>query len=1452
MTEKRRTSNGEETPPVDRDLPALARLAFGRSTIGPGQVGADTASSAPGGTPRGTVDLDLDDPALAAFGDYTLLAKLGEGGMGVVYRAHQHSLDREVAVKLLAADPWASPDFIERFRLEAQSAARMQHPNIVGIHEIGEQDGLPYFSMALVRGESLAERLQRGGALAPRAAAVLMRVVAEAVDYAHRLGVLHLDLKPGNVLLDQAGEPRVADFGLARRLGRTLAAGPGVVSGTPSYMAPEQAEGDAELGPATDVYALGATLFEALTGQPPFAGTSARDTLDKVRNSPVPEPRSLDARIPLDLQAICLRCLAKRPADRYPGARALAEDLGRYLEGREVQARPLARWQRGLRLVRREPRLSALAGLLLASLLTGLIATTLQWNRADANAEQARQHLWGTRAQAAESALAEGDGFRGLRAMVENLLEMEAAGRTSEAAIERQRIGIVRASAPRPLGLLQMDPGAAVSSVAIAPDGRHFAVALHHSTGGREVRKYPMDGDAPVWTTAIEGLSHASPFADAPGGDLRFSSDGGHLLAAAVGMPVMPAPSQSDMIAVDATDGTVLMPERTGPGHADLVFSPDLRLALVRSRSDPSMRFPDRVQLHAVEGWRPLGPVRAQRAVQWLFSPDGSGLLGTEDSARFDFVDPRSFQPRWTATVPAATPARAWRFDHRGAHLALGLTNGAVVLIAVADGGMRWLPSASAATIRWLEFSADDRSLAGLAEDGTVLVWDLAGGGLRVAPIRERVGNRMGRVRLAGDLLLRPVDHELRAWSLPPPAPFDSFAVPLPVRLAGTRDFMSHAFDLHRESGLLVAGGSDGSISLWRVPVGGMLPARAAPLPTGSLRFDGRRLLAVDGARVQVVSADDGRPSGPVAVHPQAVGLAEFSADGNSIVTVAGRSLRVLDARDMRERAAPIVLPQTPLRAALASQAPVLALTTGGYVEGRYVEQVWTLDIDRVELRTQAPLVGGPLHLFALDPLGRFVLTRPNTRIEDEPLLRILDLGGWPAACTELRRPGEAGLVTAAVVAQDGRHAWLRWSLPERRTRLSRVDLRDCSVQQELELPSAGYESHLIAMAGGVAAQKLVADGISLVDAAGRRRDVPALGGSEAIHEFAVSTDGRRAAQATRNAVQIVDLETGRRLSALLPLPLAGNDAIVQLAFSPPGDRLLARSVRGRWLVWDLPTDDTPAEELAELVQLLAPTGAAPRPTPDATRALAARLRASAAAAGRGDDPDDWPQVALAAAPGEVVDARFLPLDLGPEINLPIGGNGPSNVFTPGDLVTLAPGLHRFNGIDFLIAGGVQLSGGGPAISIHPTHLETGEVPVPAVRARKVHALVMQLVPVSPRQPPRRFVELVLSGAGGGEHALEVLLGRHVTTLSLDSALVPDARLGWVGVFPASLREGHGAVTHTGAHVYLASLDVPPGVGPIRGLRLRAGQGSMEAPMVYAVTLEIDPGLPADAHVDGT
>jgi serine/threonine-protein kinase len=295
-------------------------------------------------------------PLLGAFGDFDLINELGRGGMGVVYQARQKSLDRPVAVKMILASHLASPEQVERFRTEAKAAARACHPNIVGIHEIGELHGQHYFVMDYIEGQNLAELLQ-GGPMELEAAASCVAKIARAVHHLHQHGIVHRDLKPSNVLMDRNGEPHLTDFGLAKTLlGDSHMTHAGAIVGTPSYMSPEQAAGRVtDVGPASDVYSLGALLYDLITGQPPFRESTPLDTLVQVLEGEPRLPSELNRRIPSDLEMICLRCLEKLPEQRYRSAEDLASDLERFLRGDSVEARPPNLYMRVRRWSRREP-----------------------------------------------------------------------------------------------------------------------------------------------------------------------------------------------------------------------------------------------------------------------------------------------------------------------------------------------------------------------------------------------------------------------------------------------------------------------------------------------------------------------------------------------------------------------------------------------------------------------------------------------------------------------------------------------------------------------------------------------------------------------------------------------------------------------------------------------------------------------------------------------------------------------------------------------------------------------------------------------------------------------------------------------------------------------------------------------------------------------------------------
>jgi serine/threonine protein kinase len=310
-----------------------------------------------------------------SFGDYELQEEIARGGMGVVWKARQASLNRTVALKMILAGKLAGEAEVQRFRREAEAAANLQHPNIVAIHEVGEHDGQHYYSMDYIAGRDLAALVRENGPLPPARAAECVQTLADAVHFAHQRGTLHRDLKPQNVLVDAAGIPRITDFGLAKFVERddnlTVT---GMAMGSPSYMPPEQAAGRLEqVGPASDVYALGAILYELLTGRPPFREDTPMATMRMVMESDPSAPRKHNPTVPPDLENICLKCLEKNPARRYHSARALAEELGRFLKHEPIQARPASTLRKAESWLRRHPWTLMAAASLIAMILTGLL-----------------------------------------------------------------------------------------------------------------------------------------------------------------------------------------------------------------------------------------------------------------------------------------------------------------------------------------------------------------------------------------------------------------------------------------------------------------------------------------------------------------------------------------------------------------------------------------------------------------------------------------------------------------------------------------------------------------------------------------------------------------------------------------------------------------------------------------------------------------------------------------------------------------------------------------------------------------------------------------------------------------------------------------------------------------------------------------------------------------------
>jgi eukaryotic-like serine/threonine-protein kinase len=326
--------------------------------------------------------------SLRQVGDYEILGEIARGGMGVVYKARQISLNRLVALKMVLHGPFSSEEFVQRFKAEAQAAAGLHHPNIVGIYEVGEEDGLHYFSMEYIEGSNLAD-LTREKPLNVTRVARLLKTISEAVQYAHNQGILHRDLKPSNVLVDPLDQPHITDFGLAKVIqNQTELTITGQTLGSPNYMAPEQVGGKhSSIGAFTDVYSLGSILYHLLTGRPPFQGETIPEVLSQLHSAePVP-PKGLNPSVPVNLQTICMKCLQKQPGERYATAKDLADELERFLANEPIKARPVSAVTKLSLWCQRHPIPAALTAALVLVILIGLVAVFGQWRRAELHAK---------------------------------------------------------------------------------------------------------------------------------------------------------------------------------------------------------------------------------------------------------------------------------------------------------------------------------------------------------------------------------------------------------------------------------------------------------------------------------------------------------------------------------------------------------------------------------------------------------------------------------------------------------------------------------------------------------------------------------------------------------------------------------------------------------------------------------------------------------------------------------------------------------------------------------------------------------------------------------------------------------------------------------------------------------------------------------------------------------
>lgn len=1330
--------------------PALARVAFGANTRDRPVTPSMSIATAMQQTLEDACGPDLDDPAQRAFGDYELLQVIGRGGMGIVYRAHQHSLGREVAIKLLPAGVMAPEALVDSLRREARHAALLQHPNIVTVYEMGEHEGQLYYAMQLVRGRSLSEQLDADATMAPHAAARLLRTVAETVDYAHRLGVLHLDLKPGNILIDERGAPLIADFGLARRLEQALELDH--IAGTPQYMAPEQARAGDALSPATDVWALGAVLYEVLTGRPPFEGDDPGESLRRLLHEDVPRP-SLLAVVPADLEAICDKCLRKDPLDRYGNARALADDLGHFLEGRQVSVRGLNIAQRTGRWIRREPRLAVMAGAAATALIVGVVATTLQWQRAESNAAAASARLWEGRREGALRAAADGHGLDAVNQLLQNIQEEESGGRNNLG--ERDR---------RHLGMLLGQGAVLIDSIAIA-DANPLAVAL--SDDGSQLAIAFNDRSVRWYDTATLGERGRVNLADRIAADghprsillLRFAGNQ-RLVATLEWYANLVSPANIDSWLIDLRKAAVVEPPPAFNDFADASFSEDGRLAMLR---DHRLR----MQLWQVDPWKAVSVLRDPRKdhrreyLPVLVGPGGGYAALLHIAMReMEVLRPPQLSVR-TATFPGNAGISAWAHSHDGRVMALGDFEGRVFLFDPDTLAIRTLPTTRGREVTWIAFSEDDRWLAAGRHDGTAYVFDAQTGDSLTAGLMQHdfVVQRVAISR-SHRLVVASGEGMSALWRLPDSAgpralPAQRIAAaPSPHGSAGRYPL---AWSL--DTGLLASAGIDGQVRLWRLPAPRMPTAVAARQLPEKTWFDGKRLVDVEWNRLRI-AAIDGRALTPWIELARPPGFAELVDDGRSLVVTVGPELRVYDSGTLRLRFPPVALPESPQRLLPSNDAQRLLVGYSSRSTAGFHNRLWLYDLRTGRRLPGEARLSAPLRTIAFSPDDRRILAvgpveGATTVLASDGLGTIGEFPHdpfQPVLWADFQ-PGrdDIWLVTHADDPRLGHDLLVSW------------DPRTDTVRRKTPTGQARPIGVIGTPQGAFVAGMALNQLHDQLHAPGGMRNLARTANNTATAVLALSPDQRLVAHAHLHHVVLFDSASGNAIGPPLHGESNAMDVITGLAFAADGKRLLARTLQGRWMVWSIAPERRSVKELSREVARLAIDNESAQRAPAATAPVRAMQRAR--------DPGRWPVPDTRPTPpparltrdGFPIPRRSsasvpLQLDLTQAYNRTPDGIRNTFFSIRSQMRPYPAGVQRIAGIDYDLRGMAEVG----AVDFNQANAKPMPcVPVPAVPVAAVHVLLTPVL-LAPLAGEQTIIAIRLRYRDGGQAVLPLRTQREV------------------------------------------------------------------------------------------
>jgi WD40 repeat protein/tRNA A-37 threonylcarbamoyl transferase component Bud32 len=880
---------------------------------------------------------------------HEILQEVGRGGMGIVYKARQIGLQRMVALKMIRAGGLAIAEELQRFRDEAKLVAALQHPNIVRIYEVGEHNGVPFFSLEFCPGSSLDKRLA-GTPLPPKEAAGLIETLARAVQAAHCKHIVHRDLKPANVLYAEDGTPKITDFGVAKKLDEAGQTGTYAVMGTPSYMAPEQASGKSKgVGPCADVWALGAILFECLTGRPPFKAATALDTMSQVvHHEPVP-PSRLNAQVPRDLETICLMCLHKDPTRRYLSAAALAEDLRRFQTGEPILARPVGLGERLVKWVRRRPTAAALLGVsvVASAVLLVLVVGLFFYRQLKESFEEVEKYRHQAELLSTDLALQRGLGLceqgeisrgllwlaRALKLAPDHATDLQLAVRSNLAGWCRQIHPLLWASAHQGPVL----PGA----LAFSPDGTIIV------TGSE-------DHTACLWEAAT-------------GTRLRTLPHGGLVTAVAFspdGKTVLTGSTDKAARLWDITTGEV---RHCFVGHGgavwDVAFSPDAKAVLTGSE-DHSARLWDTETGKQLKQFDHKGVVQAA-----AFSPKDSNtiLTGSHDKTA------RLWQASTGKLLQVLQHQDAvWcvAFSPNGKTLATGSHDKTARLWEADTGKPVGEPLQHQGWVRHLAFSGPDGTLLATAGwDGVAQLWETATGHRHGAPLRH--GERVLSVAFSRDgknILTGSADGVAQLWDV---NTGNRVGAPLPHR-----DAVVVAFSPDGKT--LLTASRDHTVRLWDAGTGPRLErllSHRGPVVAVAVSRDGKRLLtgSMD-TNAYLWDAESHQIIGSALAHSNTVNAVAFSPDGQIAVTASQGRARLWEAgtgRPLRD----LPLPDQDSVFAVAFAPDGKRLLTGG-LDGK--ARCWELATgNELDLPLKHDRV---ISAVAFSPDGKVVATASDDR----------------------------------------------------------------------------------------------------------------------------------------------------------------------------------------------------------------------------------------------------------------------------------------------------------------------------------------------------------------------------------------------------------------------------------------------------------------------------------------